>query len=142
MNCLRHELRGTRISGCNSSIWRGLQSKLREFMKRSFNSWRSQFMEEAQADENSSLRSFDYVKALSVAVRYSNPKLHAKLLPPQAVPLPPGWRQRREFIFQRRHSEQMKVLLVPLVTVRGISLPQSRDQGALTEIQKRYGCTV
>ena len=44
MNCLRHELRA-RIGGCNSSIWRGLQSKLREFMKRSFNSWRSQFME-------------------------------------------------------------------------------------------------
>ena len=34
-----------------------------------------------------------------------------------------------------RHSEQMKVLLVPLVTARGISLPQSTDQGALTEKQ-------
>ena len=46
---------------CVRALWvaihpmeRGLQSKLREFMKRSFNSWRSQFMEEAQADENSS----------------------------------------------------------------------------------------
>ena len=88
-------------------------------------------MEEAQADENSSLRSFDYIKALSVAVRYSNPKLHAKLLPPQAVPLPPGWR-----LILPRHFEQMKALVVPLGLMREISLPQSTDQGALTEKQK------
>ena len=36
----------------------------------------------------------------------------------------------------RRHSEQMKVLLVPLGLMRGITLPQSTDQGALTEKQK------
>ena len=64
----------------------------RQFMNLWFNSWRSQFMEEAQADENSSLRSFEYIKALSVAVRYSNPKLHAGLLPPRGGP-PPSRRE-------------------------------------------------
>jgi hypothetical protein len=35
-----------------------------------------------------------------------------------------------------RHSEQMKALVVLLGNSRGISLPQSIDQGALTEKQK------
>ena len=33
----------------------------------------------------------------------------------------------------------MKALVVPLGVMREISLPQSRDQGALTEKQKRQG---
>ena len=33
----------------------------------------------------------------------------------------------------------MKVLLVPLGGKRGISVPQSTDQGALTEKQKKQG---
>ena len=36
----------------------------------------------------------------------------------------------------------MKALVVPLGVMREISLPQSRDQGALTEIQKRYGAPL
>ena len=51
-----------------------------QFMMQCLHCKRHQFTEEAQADENSSLWSFDYIKALSVAVRYSNPKLHAGLV--------------------------------------------------------------
>ena len=38
-----------------------------------------------------------------------------------------------------RHFEQMKALVVPLGNSREISIPQSTDQGALTEKQKRQG---